>query len=179
MCPRSRFHPRASGSTWSTCLAVLGLMETSPGVLCSETLEKDVFSQWVLQRDKGLHGSTAQSAGRGSAAVSSWSSTRRQTHAVAACKDTARPKSLAMCAVSEWQRSAGLSSSTRGAAVQTAMWRGSSEISRSKRRHPHPIPRLGQTAATAGCGFSLSWWFNSTRKQAKPSCTKQRMVYGF
>ena len=41
MCPRSRFHPRASGSTWSTCLAVW-TDGTSPGVLCSETLEKDV-----------------------------------------------------------------------------------------------------------------------------------------
>ena len=182
MCPRSRFHPRGSihglVDPLDPLVWLFGLMEL-PQEFFAVKRWKRMFQSVGLQRDKGLHGSTAQCAGRGSAAVSSWSSTRRQTHAVAACKDTARPKSLAMCAVSEWQRSAGLSSSTRGAAVQTAMCRGSSEISRSKRRHPHPIPRLGQTAATAGCGFSLSWWFNSTRKQANPSCTKQRMVYGF
>ena len=163
--------------TVGNALAVvhMGVVVTIIVVVMLVTIITAVVVLEVIIRTK-MAGSIAQSAGRGSAAVITWSSTRRQAHAVAASKDTARPKSVARCAASEWQRSAGLSNSTRGNTVQPAMWRWSSEISRSKRRHPHPIPRLGQTAATAGCGFSLSWWFGRTSTAARATTRHQSLM---
>ena len=74
MCPRSRFHPRGSihglVDPLDPLVWLFGLMEL-PQEFFAVKRWKRMFQSVGLQRDKGLHGSTAQCAGRGSAAVSS------------------------------------------------------------------------------------------------------------